>query len=912
MSAVTTPMREVRKLRFSMGGPGLDSAFAGVAQSPYTPFSGRRSGSIPTGTPQVTSRSADPGALSTSAVPSDSAEEYVNGGLDEALRSSSLDVLTVLRSKYEEAAPQASAAFVSEMLGAIEVQLSFATELMDVPSLHPYVRKAVRALHTRLLLEHATWILVETAWRPSEIRSRDLCTRRLSPNILDENSVHDVKGYVKCQRIVEWLERTADEALERSGGPKVKPLDDPAYRWEYTASRHDGEPVSMDYQQRGNGVLDEVERKAEGRLSHEIFRLVRAGRLEEAEEMCRRVGQPWRAAALAGGKRSSALSANGVKGDARRTWRIAAKAIATSSDPGIPAHERAVYGLFAGEIGPVLAVSTTFEDEAWARLSVLLDSTAQAVVEGDNAASVTIEDNAILQAFRECKHAGEGPEAIGADIREGIRMTRVYVGIGPGIHAQHISELLKTLSELSRLGADEGQEWICRFAAHVCIFMKMSGLLSEVTDGTDGMTNFDASVESYVQFVIQKDLDSEERARQQGAILSPRILVPETAARYLAELSTEKCIIDTYSKLLCAALKADLSHERAEAKRVGVSPREIDDRRTLCLQKAGQCFSRETLNSLVIAATDKIWDSHLPVGDAPGLSSIEIESEVSVSEDFSDADELVVRAIEFLIFPAFANYEEALRRVTKAARRFFLRGKKAAARYLISWFPSEIVSQISSSPCVGAVHELDSWRVYMDAIARHNEWNIYHSSRKPQPVSEKVRAAALAQPGEVSYETQASAGIQLQKYAKENEEFLRMSGKNRDVAVDSLKAALLFEGGWMQNKYTDEKSVPGDQAGRTTRSEEIRTVRKIGIPQLVVLLHHVYHESGMYSEAISLAQIIADEDFKLYENFGPTELGSFLTRIADSTVLFADDTIRSGECSRPYEQTLFEELPSDE
>lgn len=905
MQAVQTPQRSVRKLRFSTAA--LDTPFRPIAPSPYTPFSGRRSGTAPTGIPQVATKSPP----SNSPLTPTFAEDYVQNGLDIALRSASLDIITAIRTAaFSESAP---AALVSESLAAVEAQISVCTELLDAPALHAHTRNRVCARHAALLAEHATWILIDTAWRPPELRSRDLATRRLAPDLLTDVSVLDVPGYVKVQRIVEWLERSADEALERAGGPLVKPLDDPAYRWEYTASRFGDEPVSMDFPQQHPAEIDEVERKADTRLSREIFRLVRAGRLEEAEEICRCAGQPWRAAALAGGKKCSALSANGVKGHARKTWRTAAAAVARSQSQGISVHERAVYGVFSGVLEPVLAVSTTYEDQAWARLSVLLDSTAERALDGCELESAKIDDMTILQAFRECGHSGEGPEAIGSTLLQGIRLARAYVGLGPNMSATHLSELLGILANLAQSGARQKQEWVCRFAAHICLYLKLSGILADILEHQEDSNNFDACIEAYVQLVIQIDEEEEDQAREEGTILPARALICDTAASYLAELTSRDRIIGTYSKLLGAALKADLLHERAEAKRVGVAPREIDDRRTLCLEKAGQCFEREALNMLVVAAIDLVWSAALPSGNLRDLSISELESQASVLDKVSDDDELVIRAIEFLMFPAFQNYVEALRRVTTAARVFFLYGKRTAARRLIAWFPAEIVSQVPPLSCVGEMSELDSWRVYMDAVARHNEWNAFHSANRPKPLPEKTRAEALAQPGEVSYEVQANASIQMEQHTRDSEEFLRQSEKHRNAAVESLKTALLFEGGWMQDRYVSEdKGHEDEEEMAIRRSEQLKAVRRIGIPQLAVLLHHVWHESGFYREAISLAQTIADDNLKLYESFGPSELSSFLIRIADSTVLFVDDSIRKEGHERPYKQTLFEEIAENE
>lgn len=906
MQVEKTPVRSVRKLRFL--GAAADTPFPPIQPSPYTPFSGRRSGTTPTGTPQV----AENPPSNSQPAPA-FAEDYVTSGVIHSLRSASLDIISAIRSS----APDASAAadFVSESFAALSEQISSCTEFLSAPALHAHTRRRVRARLDQLIAEYDTWTLIETTWRSSEVRSSDQATRRLAPDLLTEFSIFDIQGYVKVQRIVEWLERNSAQVLDRAGGPLVKPLDDPAYRWEYTAANFGDKPVSMDFPQQNPMQIDEVERKADTRLSREIFRLVRAGRLGDAESVCRCVGQPWRAAALAGGKNCSALSANGVIGQARKSWRTAAAAVARSHGQGISVHERAVYGLFSGVLEPVLAVSATYEDQAWARLSVLLDCAAERILDEFHPESASIDDSTIMQAFRECGHSTEGPDAVGSTLLQGIRLARAYLCLGPTISRTHLSELLEVLSSLAQKGAHQKQEWVARFAAHVCLYLKLSGLLSDILEHPEDSNNFDTCIEVYAQLVIQIDEEEERQARDEGTILPARALICGIAASYLAELTSQSRIIGTYSKLLSAALKSDLSHERAEAKRVGVAPREIDDRRTLCLEKAGQCFQRDTLDLLVIAAIDLVWSSTI-VSDHGSrlLPDLELESQASVLDKISDDDELVIRAIEFLMFPAFQNYVEALRRVTTAARHFFLHGKRTAARRLITWFPAEIISQIPASSCAAGVSELESWRVYMEAVTRHNEWNSFHSAHRPTPLPEKTKAEALAEPGEISYEVQANASIQLEQYSADLEEFRRQSEKHRDNAVERLKAALLFEGGWMQDKYTN--TIEADQGGEdeavvTQRKEELEAVRRIGVPQLAVLLHHVWHESGLYRQAISLAQTIADDSLKLYENFGPSELKSFLTRVADSTVLFIDGSIREGH-ERPYKQTLFEEIENKE
>lgn len=901
---LVTPKQDVRRLNFAQDH--ASNPFANPAPSPYTPFSTRRSGSIASNTPQLPTPLPRDNVVALES--SEEAERYIGGDLTAVLRGVAIDTITAAQKMSEFTPPVESAlAYVSQIIQALDVQLELSNALCQARTLRPYARKMIRNVNTHLRIQGNTWLLLQMAWQGPEIQSDDLCTRRLSPSALDATAVFDVPGYVKLQRIVEWLERTADDALDKAGGPRVKPLDDPAYRWEYTASRvARNECVSMDYPLRPNQALDEVEQKAEARLSREVFKLVRAGRVEEAEEICRLVGQPWRAAALAGGKRGSALSSTGEKGLARRTWRKAASSLAQAANSSVPPHERAVYAALSGVLEPLLAVADGYEDEAWARLSILLDETAERALASAEGIELRVQDDVILQSFWECRSTVSGSDGVNGDLMKGIRQIQAFLSLGPNISEGHLRSLFQALAQLSELGLRQRAEWVCQFSAQTCLFLKLSGLVNNESP-SDFLSLFDSSLQSYVRLIIKTDLELEEQAMKQGNIVPARPLVCSTAAHFLGEISSERRIIESYSELLCASLRADLTHEKAEAERAGVSPREIDERRNLCLLKASHCFSAETLTNLVTTSVDLVWDANL-------LRSQSTEAPSSIAsdqrnDDITEHDEHVVRAIEFLMFPAFPSYDEALRRATTAARRFFLAGKRGAARHLIRWFPTDVLEQVDADLHASALQEFDCWCVYFDAVSKHSDWNNYHSNGMPPSVAEHTRTIALAQPGEVSYEDQANAKVKLQDFLQRLEEFNRISAIHRNTALDSLKSALLLRGGWMRSLETSSEDEMMDIGeAEVLRREEIEEVRRFGIPQLTLLLHHVLHESEMYAEATELAVLVGSEEFKLFESFGASELKILLSRIADSAVRLADGSVRAGEVGRPYTGTFFEEL----
>lgn len=757
-------------------------------------------------------------------------------------------------------------------------------------------------------------------------------------------------GTVAARRVVEWLEGLADAAYEAGA---VQPLDDPAYRWAYTTAVRG--TVSADFPL-FNG-LDEVEVRAEGRLAREVWRLVRAGRCDDAEELCRRVGQSWRAAVIGGGKGASEMAATGVRGEARRVWRSAARALAM--EPDVPSFERAVCGVLAGVLEPALAVAESHEDRVWARLAVAVDTATErsltgragvksmagrveglaedgeemdvAVEEGIEgmeaaARAVDVSYTQILDAFRESKGLREGVESVPGEVLACVRRVRGYIALGENIPSPFAVKMLEELALLGNLAGKLHLEWACRFAAHVALFAKKAGLVKK--SGAAGLASFESIMVSYATLAIDQEVVEEESPRNAHTFLPIRPIMYDLVARHLSELESVDRLAAVYTKVMASALRGDLRQEKCLVAKPGAVVPQIHDRRTLCLQKAGKCFGaklgRDALNQIAIASVDAVWLEHLKAfsgSDWTGDRSVGGRNTISAStpseyDEMSLDDEHVVRAIEFLIFPAFSNYEEALRRATTAARLFFIGGKRAAARHVVEWFPADVLTEIDDSRCINYLHELDCWRAYMAAVSRHSDWRSYFFSQRPAPISADIRAAAQADPGKVSYEVQAAANIRLEAYTKQMENYASISESARDAAVDALRAALLHAGGWMRD-LDDETSpsvsgVSEDFAEK--RRREVEAVRKVGIPELCALLHHVLDASGLYGEATELATIVADDSMGLYKTFTRPDLGAFLQKIARSAVMHADACINGcsdgGERAEyPYPGQFFEELP---
>lgn len=813
-------------------------------------------------------------------------------------------LLVAKNAKPTHEASVLSLSYAAQIIATLSALYEKADALLKAHTIRPATRRVVSVLKSQVHLELDTWKLLKSTWTVPHVRASDSISLRLQLSPSHALKLSAVSGISKAQHALAWLETSANTMLEEAGGPQLNPLDDPAYRWQYTAEKNGGVPISIDQPLREeHDPLDEVERKAESRIARETFRLLRAGRLAEAENVCRKAGQPWRAAMLGGGKRASALSANGESGAARRVLRKAASAIASCEKAVVPRHERAVCALLAGSLPPLLTVCQTYEDQLWARLSVLLDSAAEMMLD-NSLSNDDIDDGVILHTFRESKFASEGMVGVPPDVLQSVRRVQAYLTLGPSISVEHLGELMSTLQGMAEQGVSQKSEWACRLAAQLCMFLKLSLVKDSILSNDGYLECFDNIIQTFVEHIVKRDIEFVDDAFRRPS-MEDRKLMCMTSANFLSELHELDRSVTGLSAMLQIALRSDLRQELVEARRAKVPALKIEERRGMCLETIGTCFEVEAFEKISLTAVDGVWGQHFdmfPAEESVGSMS----NEGTVDQDEPSKDDMVIRAIEFLIYPLCPNYIEALAHSNRAARRFFLLGKRDTARRVISWFPKQILGSVPLEFAKGYVKEFQYWENYFRAISDYNEWHVFKSSKKPIPIPDSVRRAAMAQPVQKDARNQLQAyNAFLRVYERECEELMTS-------AVHGLYECLFGEQTWwMMDVELDEKlQDDGFFKSETVqeRVDEIKAVRKYAIPQMITLLHSVYHKSGKYGKAVELANEVARSDRSLFANFSSVQLRAFLKQIGESAVRLANHDVAFNDTPRPYEGTFFEEV----
>ncbi|KFO24760.1 Nuclear pore complex protein Nup107 [Fukomys damarensis] len=195
----------------------------------------------------------------------------------------------------------------------------------------------------------------------------------------------------QCQMVVDWLESIAKEEIG-DFSDNIEFYAKSVY-WENTlhilkqrqlaSSIGSARPLvtelDPDAPIRQKMPLDDMDREDEIRLLKYLFTLIRAGMTDEAQRLCKRCGQSWRAATLEGWKLYHDPNINGgaelepVEGNPyRRIWKISCWRMA--EDERFNKYERAIYAALSGNLKQLLPVCDTWEDSVWAYFRVMVDS----------------------------------------------------------------------------------------------------------------------------------------------------------------------------------------------------------------------------------------------------------------------------------------------------------------------------------------------------------------------------------------------------------------------------------------------------------------------------------------------------------------------------------------------------------
>uniref|UniRef100_A0AAX7U5U8 Nuclear pore complex protein n=1 Tax=Astatotilapia calliptera TaxID=8154 RepID=A0AAX7U5U8_ASTCA len=575
--------------------------------------------------------------------------------------------------------------------------------------------------------------------------------------------------------------------------------------------------------------LADLDREDDARLLKNLFTLIRAGMTEEAQRLCKRCGQAWRAATLEGWKlyhdpnmTSGGIELQPVEGNPQRgiwkacCWRMAEE---------LNRYERAIYASLSGNLKPLLAVCESWEDCVWAYFRVMVDSLVEKDLMSSGMAHHEVETlpREYLEANWTMEKVFEELQA--SESKRVLEETREHY---------HVIQKFVILGDLDGL-LEEFSDWLTaskplpshllRFMTHLVLFFRSLGLALKEEVCID-------VVKAYVSLLIQD---------QQTDLV----------ASYVGQLPADLAI-SQYAAFLETVTQPEL--------------------RPRCLQLAIEA-------GLDVSAVTKLVVETVRETDDTEFTHHSQTLETGTTKE----DQRKIDVIDWLLYDP-AHRAESLKQSNAIMRNFLALQKHDAAKAVFSKVPEDSMREICSqwsgisqttplpAEDENAIREHLCIRAYLEAHEAFTDWFRHSSSapQKPAPAPEaKFTERVANEMREKEYQASLSAWS------------CRLDALTEDVKERIYNVLLFVDGGWMVDNRQD--SEPDSE-----RSHQMAALRSLCLPRLSLLLLSVLQSSSRHQEALRLADIISSDQHCLYQVFSKEELRRFLQKLRESSLALLD------------------------
>uniref|UniRef100_A0A3B5LW09 Nuclear pore complex protein n=1 Tax=Xiphophorus couchianus TaxID=32473 RepID=A0A3B5LW09_9TELE len=562
----------------------------------------------------------------------------------------------------------------------------------------------------------------------------------------------------------------------------------------------------------------------DARLLKNLFTLIRAGMTDEAQRLCKRCGQAWRAATLEGWKlyhdpnmTSGNSELQPVEGNPQRgiwkacCWRMAEE---------LNRYERAIYASLSGNIKPILAVCESWEDCVWAYFRVMVDSLVEKDLMSSGMTHQELETlpREYLEANWTMEKVFEELQA--SETKRVLEETREHF---------HVIQKFVILGDLDGL-MEEFSDWLTaskplpphllRFMTHLVLFFRSLGLALKEEVCVDVL-------KAYVSLLI-RDQQTDLVASYVGQL--PAALATNQYAAFLETVGQP-------------------------------------EQRPRCLQLA-------TAAGLDVSAITRLVVETVRRRDDAGFTHHSQTLETGTTRD----DQKKIDIIDWLLFDP-AHRAEALKQSNAIMRNFLALQKHDAAKAVFSKVPEDSMREIYSQwTAMGqtaplpaedenAIREHLCIRAYLEAHEAFTDW-FSHSSSAPQRPT-------------LAPEAKFTERVANEMKEKETEWSSRLDVLTEDVKERIYNVLLFVDGGWMVDNRKESES---DEE----RSHQMAALRSLCLPRLTFLLLSVLQSSSRHQEALRLTDIISSDQHKLYQVFSKEELRRFLQKLRESSLALLD------------------------
>lgn len=598
--------------------------------------------------------------------------------------------------------------------------------------------------------------------------------------------------------------------------------------------------LDPDAPHRENLPLHDLDAEDQKRLNRHVFSAIRRGNIDEAQSLCEHCGQPWQAALLEGWRlfhdpnMDSVETARDVKlpieGNPRRDlWKRCAYAMAESTK--LDDYTRAIAGSRCGHIESLVTVSAdNWWDLLWAYLKVQIDIR----VESEIRSCCSRNYCSMPEKYWDGKMS---LEQIFAEL-DGNKNLNVKSAAGSTMATIQklliLDDIAGLLEHMNQELKSDATPQTLRFFAHLVLFIRQIGRNHQEEIG-------DRIIRSYVQCLMK---------------LGDAQLV----AYYTAALPTAQQI-SLYSEFV------ENVHESS---------------RRQCLDE-GQTHGLD-IAQITKTAVERIQNMMDDVNDAKLLAG-----------ELSELDKKKVSSLELLTYHQDQR-AELLWQANAMMRSFMAQRKINAVKKTFAMVPPDSVQILwqfyggkNNLPAMAesGICEYLAHRTYIAAIDGYNEWIDFFYNKKPKPPT-SVQGRSFAE--------KAACEHQEQLFQQELTRWKQTLMEQTNIAKDLLYNVLLFpERGWLldpedvQPQFASEADVNMWE----NRKFQMDNLRKLHIPDIVLLLHKILTLAERHQECIKLCDVLATEQSQLYTVFSKHKMSELLAKIAESSLALMNQKLDS-------------------
>nr|XP_040225902.2 nuclear pore complex protein Nup107 [Anopheles coluzzii] len=579
--------------------------------------------------------------------------------------------------------------------------------------------------------------------------------------------------------------------------------------------------------------LHDLDMEDQTQLAKQVFRAIRQGRLKEAQIKCENYGQAWKAALLEGwrlhhdpnyDRENVSLAREPIEGNPRRDlWKKFAWQMAESRmlDP----YTKATIGSLCGHLDSMVEVLSehSWNDMLWAYLKAQIDIRVESEIRSHCVKSYLPMPDRYWNGKMSLEQIFDALEAH-KNARISLAAKDVDKVIQKYIMLDDIPELMRTVD-----GWLEGTEVVLipqmlRFLTHFVMFLRQIGKTFQEDIG-------DRVVKRYVE--------------------------------YLSTLGSAH-MVAFYTAALPPAMQLLLYSQFLQ------TIRDSQQRKQALEQAYNFGLDVPTITVYTVE-----WYR--------ALEATEDELAPIASGRLTELDEQKISSLEWLTFYPDQR-GELLWQSNTLIRYFLARRSIEAARKTFAVIPADTMELIFTHygskddiPCREevSIREYLCYQTYLAAIQGYNDWCQLFYNGKPKPPP----AVKLS-----NFTERVTSEHREATYRKELSNWELRVAELTNVTRDLLYNVLLFpEAGWLVDTDTT-KPPPDDDEDWLHRAVQMENLRKLCIPEIVLLLHQLHTLTERYSENLLLADVLSSETRKLYSVFPKHKLAETLTKIAESSL----------------------------